>query len=294
MGFSNVIGQDILPCRRARLNIWRKEQRMKFVSWNVNGLRAVAAKPEWRWFQESPADIIGLQETKASPEQLSEAVRAPAGWHSFWASSTVKKGYSGVAVFSRREPVRVEYELPAAEYQGEGRIIHLEFPEFHYFNGYFPNGGAEVLDESGKPVPGEFKRLDYKMGFFAAFTRYAEALRKEKPVVVCGDFNIAHKPVDLARPKQNVKNTGFLPQERAWMDEFIAKGYVDTFRHIHGGEEGRYSWWSYKSAARPKNIGWRIDYFFVSEELRGAVRDAWIEDNVFGSDHCPVGLELAL
>lgn len=280
-------------CGNLLINILKnKEVLMKLVSWNVNGLRAVSAKPEWRWFAESTADIIGLQETKAHPGQLADSVRAPEGWYSYWASSTVRKGYSGVAVFSRRKPLRVACELPVPEFQGEGRLLHLEFPEFHYFNGYFPNGGAEVLDDDGKPVPGEFKRLDYKMGFFAAFARHAEALRRDKPVVVCGDFNIAHQAIDLARPRQNVRNTGFLPRERAWMDAFVASGYVDTFRHAHPDEEGRYSWWSYKSAARPRNIGWRIDYFFVSEELRDAVRDAWIEDDVFGSDHCPVGLEL--
>ena len=235
---------------------------IRLVSWNVNGLRAVSAKPEWRWFAENICDVIGLQETKAMPEQLKPEVANPEGWEAHWASSVVKKGYSGVAVFSRIKPLAVRCELPQPEWQGEGRILHLEFEKFHFFNGYFPNGGAEELDENGKPI------------------------------VVCGDFNIAHKAIDLARPKQNEKNTGFLPEERAFLDRFTALGYVDTFRHVHGDVEGRYSWWSYKMRAREKNVGWRIDYFFVSEELKPYIRDAWIEDDVYGSDHCPVGLEL--
>ena len=265
---------------------------IRLVSWNVNGLRAVSAKPEWRWFAENTCDVIGLQETKAMPEQLKPEVANPEGWEAHWASSVVKKGYSGVAVFSRIKPLAVRCELPQPEWQGEGRILHLEFEKFHFFNGYFPNGGAEELDENGKPIPGRFKRVPYKMGFFDAFTAYAEECRKSKPIVVCGDFNIAHKAIDLARPKQNEKNTGFLPEERAFLDRFTALGYVDTFRHVHGDVEGRYSWWSYKMRAREKNVGWRIDYFFVSEELKPYIRDAWIEDDVYGSDHCPVGLEL--
>jgi len=267
--------------------------RIKLVSWNVNGLRAVSAKPEWRWFTESDAHIVGLQETKAMPEQLAADVAGPAGWDAHWSSSVVKKGYSGVAVFSRLRALRVCAELPAPQWQGEGRLLHLEFPQFHYFNGYFPNGGAEELDENGKPT-GRFKRVPYKMGFFEAFLAHAETCRKEKPVVVCGDFNIAHKAIDLARPKQNEKNTGFLPEERAFLDRFTDMGYVDTFRHIHGDREGQYSWWSYKTRARARNIGWRIDYFFVSQELLPAVTDAWIESDVHGSDHCPVGLALEI
>lgn len=267
--------------------------RCTLLSWNVNGLRAVAGRPEWRWFSETGAQVVALQETKASPEQLDESLRAPVGWEAHFASSTVKKGYSGVAVFSRVRPLRVVAELPQPEFQGEGRLLHLEFPQFHFFNGYFPNGGAEELDGEGRPT-GRFRRVPYKMAFFEAFLAHAEACRKTKPVVVCGDFNIAHRPIDLARPAANEKVTGFLPEERAFLDRFVAAGYVDTFRHVHGDAPGRYSWWSYRSRARAKNIGWRIDYFFVSEELLPAVRDAWIEDGVLGSDHCPVGLSLEL
>ena len=264
---------------------------VSLTSWNVNGLRAVSAKPEWEWFSKTPADIIGLQETKASPEQLSEALTHPEGWHACFASSTVKKGYSGVAVYSRIKPISIQAELPEEKWQGEGRILHLEYEHFHFINAYFPNGGAEILDENGKHQ-GAFKRLSYKMGFFDAFFAYAQKLRESKPVVVCGDFNIAHQAIDLARPKQNELNTGFLAEERAFLDDFIKAGYIDTFRLIHGEEAEAYSWWSYKTRAREKNIGWRIDYFFVSEELKDNVKDAWIEKDQYGSDHCPVGLVL--
>ncbi len=264
---------------------------IKLVSWNVNGLRAVSGKAEWSWFGETDANIVALQETKAKPEQLDANVREPEGWYVSWSSSVVKKGYSGVAVYSRLPAQKTAVELPQPEYQGEGRLLHLEFPQFHFFNGYFPNGGAEELDANGQPT-GRFTRVPYKMGFFEAFLTYVEECRKSKPIVVCGDLNIAHKPIDLARPKQNMKSTGFLPEERAFLDRFTAAGYVDTFRLVHGDKEGCYSWWSYKTRARAKNIGWRIDYFFVSQELVPAVRDAWIENDVYGSDHCPVGLLL--
>ncbi len=264
---------------------------VKRVSWNVNGVRAVSAKPDWRWFRETEAQVVGLQETKAAPEQLPDAVREPEGWQAWWDASTVRKGYSGVAVFSRIPPLAVAAELPDPRWRGEGRLLHLEFPWFHYFNGYFPNGGAEEVDADGRPTGG-FKRLDYKMGFFEAFAAYAQKCRETKPVVVCGDFNIACEPIDLARPKDNEKNTGFLPVERDFMRRFKALGYVDSFRHVHGDAPGQYTWWSYKTRARARNVGWRLDYFFVSEELAPAIADAWIESGVHGSDHCPVGVAL--
>ncbi len=254
--------------------------RYRLVSWNVNGFRAVSSKPEWNWFSTTTADVVALQETKADPAQVGEEHRSPDGWHAWWLPATVKKGYSGVAVFSRHTPLDVAYDLPGERFRGEGRCLHLTFPEFHFFNIYFPNGGM-----------GE-ERLRYKMGYYEAFLEHAETLRRDRPIVVCGDFNTAHRPIDLARPKENETVSGFLPEERAWMDRFVATGYVDTFRHVRGDEADRYSWWSYKTRARARNVGWRIDYFFVSEELRGAVRDAWIEMDVMGSDHCPVGLEL--
>lgn len=253
---------------------------MKLVSWNVNGFRAVSAKPDWSWFAATSADVVALQETKAEPAQIAEAHRTPAGWEAYWLASSVKRGYSGVAVFSKCPALKVESELPHTRFQGEGRCLHIEYPAFHFFNVYFPNGTRD--DE----------RLAYKMGYYDAFLEYAETLRREKPIVVCGDFNTAHRPIDLARPKANEQNSGFLPEERAWMDRFMAAGYVDTYRHVHGDVPAMYSWWSYKQRARENNVGWRIDYFFVSQELAPAIRDAWIEGDVYGSDHCPVGLEL--
>lgn len=262
---------------------------IRLQSWNVNGFRSVRKKEDWQWFEnkETTADIVGIQETKAHEDQICEEDKHPLGRNSYWANSIVKKGYSGVAVFTHLKPLNVEIELPCPDYQGEGRIVHLEFPHFHYFNGYFPNGGEELSK-------GVFKRVPYKMGFFDCFLNYAEELRKTKPIVVCGDFNIAHKEIDLARPKDNIYNTGFLAEERAFLDKITSMGYIDTYRHIHGDKEGAYTWWSYKTRARERNIGWRIDYFFVSEELKPYIADAWIEDTVFGSDHCPVGLSLDL
>lgn len=264
---------------------------IKLASWNVNGIRAVSAKEGWSWFENTTYDIIGFQETKASIEQLPEKLTKKDGFNSYFCSSVVKKGYSGTAVFSKLQPLNVELELPNPEYQGEGRIVHLEFEKFHFFNGYFPNGGAEVLDENGKPT-GEFKRVPYKMGFFKSFLDYAQELRKTKPIVVCGDFNIAHRPIDLARPKLNEHNTGFLPEERAFFDLLMEKGYVDTFRKVHGDKPDCYSWWSYKTRARARNVGWRIDYFLISQELLPNLIDANIESDVTGSDHCPVSLTL--
>ena len=258
-------------------------------SWNVNGIRAVAQKDDFKWFEQSTRDIIAFQETKAFPEQFPANARTKEGYEGYFAASTVKKGYSGTAVFSRIKPLSVEIELPDPEFQGEGRIVHLEFEKFHFFNGYFPNGGEELLDEQGNPY---FKRLDYKMKFFESFFEYAQKLRQNKPIVVCGDFNIAHKAIDLARPKSNAGSTGFLPVERAFLDRFVEAGYVDTFRFVHGDVPDCYSWWSYKMSARAKNVGWRIDYFFVSDELRDAIKSATIENDVFGSDHCPVSLTL--
>ena len=254
---------------------------MKLYSWNVNGFRAIIQKPEWAaWFAGCGADIIGLQETKAEPEQIPAAHRHPAGCEAYWSASTVKRGYSGVAVFAKEKPLTVNDELPGMH--GEGRLLHLEYPAFHFCNVYFPNG--QMSEE----------RLDYKLRFYDAFLDFAQNLRRAKPIVVCGDFNTAHTPIDLARPKANEETSGFLPIERAWLDKFVAAGYVDTFRLINGDVKDAYSWWSFRQRAREQNVGWRIDYFFVSAELRAAVKNAWIEPHIQGSDHCPIGLELEI
>jgi exodeoxyribonuclease-3 len=252
---------------------------MKLYSWNVNGFRAVLKKGFWDWFLACDADVVGLQEVKALEDQVGED-RFANGYSLFWNGATVKKGYSGTACYSRIEPLSWTFGLPEDAYRGEGRVVRLEFERFHFLNVYFPNG--QMSDD----------RLAFKMGFYDSFLAYAEELRREKPVVVCGDFNTAHREIDLKNPRANEKISGFLPQERAWLDRFIDHGYVDTFRMLHP-EPDHYTWWTYRFGARSRNAGWRIDYFFVSEELRPAVRDSWIEPLVMGSDHCPIGLELS-
>jgi len=254
---------------------------MILYSWNVNGLRAVVQKGFWEWLSGCGADVVGLQETKIQPGHEADFGHTPK-YRTVWSSSTVKKGYSGVGCLYRPEPLSIAMELPDVRFQGEGRLVHLEYPGFHFFNVYFPNGGMGP------------ERLDYKLGYYDAFLLHAENLRRDKPIVVCGDFNTAHREIDLKNPKANENTSGFLPIERAWMDRFMAHGYVDTFRLCRGDVTDAYSWWTYRFGARSRNVGWRIDYFFVSEELRGAVRDAWIDADVQGSDHCPVGLQLEL
>jgi exodeoxyribonuclease-3 len=259
------------------------EVRVIIYSWNVNGYRAVIKKNFRDWLDGCGGDVVMLQETKAHPDQLEPGDREPDSYSNhYWNWSKKKKGYSGVACFANPEPLAVSTGLPDERFGGEGRVLHLEYPDFHLFNIYFPNG--QMGDD----------RLAFKMGFYDAFLEHAQALRREKPIVVCGDFNTAHREIDLKNPKANENTSGFLPIERAWMDRFMDHGYLDTFRLRHGDVTEAYSWWTYRFGARSRNAGWRIDYFFVSEELRDAVKDAWIEAQVMGSDHCPVGLELDL
>lgn len=253
----------------------------RLLSWNVNGYRACLQKGFRDWAAGCGADVVMLQETKAEPEQLDAADRRPPGWTTFWSASRVKKGHSGVACFCRRPPLSVAEDLPDPAFQGEGRVLRLEYERFWLFNIYFPNSGMGP------------DRLAYKLGFYAAFLAHAEELRRIKPVVVGGDFNIAHTPLDLKHPERHETTPGYLPEERAWMDRLAERGYVDTFR-LFDPSPGRYTWWPYyRKHARAANSGWRIDYFLVTEELRPAVTRAWIEPEVLGSDHCPVGLELS-
>ncbi len=254
---------------------------MKLVSWNVNGLRAVAKKGFLEWLYESGADVVGLQETKAEAEQLPEEVRSPKGYFGYFSHSKGRKGYSGVGLYTKTKPDKVEFGIGVPKFDDEGRIVALHFGDLVIFNVYFPNGG-------GGP-----ERLKYKLDFYDAFLKHIEKLRKKgKKIIFCGDVNTAHEAIDLARPKANEKNTGFLPEERAWIDELIYHGYIDTFRHFHPTKEGAYSYWDMKTAARDRNVGWRIDYFFIANELLPRLKAAGIAPNIFGSDHCPIWIEL--
>lgn len=253
---------------------------IKLYSWNVNGIRAAAKKGFLDWVKSVNADMICLQETKASPEQLSESLIRIDGYHSYFSSSVVKKGYSGVVTYSRHAPNETANGMGHPEYDNEGRILATEFVDFTLFNVYFPNGKASK------------DRLQYKLGFYEAFLEHVSNLTKNgKKVIICGDVNTAHREIDLARPKENVKVSGFLPEERDWMDRFTAAGFVDTFR-VYDQQPGNYTWWDMMTRARDRNVGWRIDYFFVSESLRDRVRSAAIHPDVFGSDHCPISLEI--
>jgi exodeoxyribonuclease-3 len=254
---------------------------IKLFSWNVNGIRAVKNKGFPEWMKKESPDVLCLQETKARPDQLDDDLKEPPGYYAYW-NYPEKKGYAGVALYTRMKPLGIKYDFGKTSVDLEGRAIIAEYPDFILFNVYFPNGGAGN------------KRVPYKMDFYDAFLKYADALKDAgKKLVICGDLNTAHKEIDLARPKENVKNTGFLPEERAWMDKFVSHGYVDTFRQFHR-EPGQYSYWDMKTGARARNVGWRIDYFFVSENLMPSVTGAFIQPDVTGSDHCPVGITLKI
>ncbi|MDZ7821497.1 MAG: exodeoxyribonuclease III [Candidatus Marinimicrobia bacterium] len=256
---------------------------MKLLSWNVNGFRAVLRKGFTEIVEEYQPDILGIQETKVKPEQL-ERVQHHIPEYDDYFFSADRPGYSGVAVYTKPRPLKVVRGFPSGWKDDEGRVLMLEYETFIFFNIYFPNGQKDD------------NRLQYKLDFYDFSLEYFDRLRKEsgKGLVICGDYNTAHHPVDLARPKENERTSGFLPVERTWMDKFEAHGYIDTFRHFHPDAKDRYSWWSYRTRARDKNVGWRIDYFYVSPELLPYLRDADILDTVMGSDHCPVSLELEI
>lgn len=252
---------------------------MKIISWNVNGIRAAARKGYNEWFTDTAPDILCLQETKAHREQLEADLAAPEGYHAYW-NSAEKKGYSGTVIFSRKEPIRVKYDLGVDRFDGEGRVIETEFENFVLLNIYFPNGKRDL------------SRVPFKLEFSDMVLQRCEALKKEgKNPIICGDYNTAHKEIDLKNPKSNEKNTGFLPEERAWIDRFINHGYVDTFRHFNQ-EPDNYTWWSYMFNARKNNVGWRIDYFFVDESFLPRVTNAFILPEILGSDHCPLGIDI--
>ncbi|MBL1212356.1 MAG: exodeoxyribonuclease III [Ignavibacteriae bacterium] len=254
-------------------------KKIRLLSWNVNGLRAAYKKGFLKWFNSEMPDIMCLQETKSMKEQLPPELQDVEGYYTFY-SSAERKGYSGVAVYSKEKPIDVKTGIGIEKFDSEGRFLILEYENFVLFNIYFPNGKARA------------ERLKYKMDFYEAFLDYANKLKsKGKNIVVCGDVNTAHKEIDLARPKQNQKTSGFLPEEREWIDKFINSGYLDTFR-MFNDEPENYTWWDMITRARDRNVGWRIDYFFISESLKNNIESAFIMKDVMGSDHCPVGIEL--
>lgn len=255
---------------------------MKLLSWNVNGLRAVHRKGDWDIFlKKEDFDILCLQETKAEESQLPQGVKEINGYETYFASSEVKKGYSGVALYTKKKPEKIERGMGIKKFDVEGRIITAYFKEYVLLGVYFPNGG-------GGP-----ERLRYKLDFYDAFLEHIETLKgKGHHVIFCGDVNTAHEEIDLARPKENEKNTGFLPEERAWLDEVRAAGYVDTFRYFYSTKRDAYSYWDMKTRARDRNVGWRIDHIWVSAGLQSRLKGVSILDHIHGSDHCPVGLEL--
>jgi exodeoxyribonuclease-3 len=257
------------------------KQTTTLLSWNVNGIRAAHRKGFMDWLVEAAPDILGLQKARAEEAQLPPTLAQPAGYQSFWNPSRRKKGYSGTALLTRLEPLEVQFGLGVEEFDQEGRTIIARYPTFTLINCYFPNGGRD------------HSRVPFKLAFYDAFLDKCKQLRaREEAVVFCGDVNTAHKEIDLARPKENQKTTGFLPGERAWLDRVVEAGYVDTFRHFHPDADSQYTWWSMPTRGRERNVGWRLDYFFVAAEMLDRVTDAFILPEVVGSDHCPVGMRL--
>lgn len=252
---------------------------MRLISWNVNGVRAVVKKEFDKNFEAMAPDILCLQETKAQDDQVQETLAHIDGYK-VYCNSAVKKGYSGTAVITRHEPLAVQYDMGIAEHDQEGRVIAAEFDDYYLITVYTPNSGSELA------------RLTYRQSWDVEFLNYLKNLEKHKPIILCGDLNVAHKEIDLARPKANYnKSAGYMQEEIDGMDNYIAAGFVDTFRHLHP-EKIQYSWWSFRAAARSRNIGWRIDYFLVSQSLKDQIKKAEIYDQVMGSDHCPVLLEI--
>jgi exodeoxyribonuclease-3 len=260
------------------------KKKIKLISWNVNGLRAAVKKDFFKSVGTLDADVLALQETKLQDAQLTDEMRNIPGYASHFAHASVKKGYSGVASYSRIAPKEVRHGMGIERFDNEGRILELDLGDFIFFNIYFPNG--QMSEE----------RLQYKLDFYEAFFKRAAQLRKKgHPLILCGDYNTAHNEIDLKNAKANEKRSGFLRIERDWLDRIVADGYVDTFRAFYP-QEVKYSWWSYRFKARERNAGWRIDYFFVTQDVwdRGWIKDAVIENEIFGSDHCPVGLILEI
>ena len=253
---------------------------MKIISWNINGIRAVAKKDFFIDLKKMAPDILCLQETKAQDDQVAETLSSVGGYF-LYSNSAEKKGYSGTAILSKIKPVAVLNDIGNDVHDTEGRVMCLEYDSFFLVNVYVPNSGSEL------------KRLSYRQDWDLAFLEYLKNLEKRKPVIVCGDFNVAHKPIDLTHPKPNYnKSAGYMQVEIDGMDRYTQNGLVDTFRHFYPDKKEEYTWWSYRAGAREKNVGWRIDYFLVSKSFISAVNKAFILNEVYGSDHCPVGIEL--
>ena len=251
---------------------------MKYISWNVNGIRAALNKGFMDFFAQTDFDILAIQETKCQVGQVE--IDTP-GYFQYW-NAAEKKGYSGTAVFTKTEPISASYGIGKPEHDNEGRVITLEFDSHYFITCYTPNSQRELA------------RLNYRMEWEKAFLDYLNGLDAKKPIVLCGDLNVAHQEIDLKNPTTNRKNAGFTDEERERMTMLLGKGYVDTFRHLYPDAVERYSWWSYMNMARDRNIGWRIDYFIVSEKLKDAIKEAEILEDVMGSDHCPVTVELGI
>ncbi len=249
---------------------------MKLVSWNVNGLRAIYKKGFEESFKELDADIFCIQETKMQEGQIELDLQ---GYYQYY-NYAERKGYSGTAIFTKKEPLKVSYGIGIEEHDKEGRVITLEFDKFYMVNCYTPNSGRELA------------RLEYRMTWEEAFKKYLIELDKQKPVIICGDLNVAHTEIDLKNPKSNRKNAGFTDEERSKIEELLNSGFTDSFRKIYPDKEGAYTWWSYMFNARANNAGWRIDYFLVSDRISKNIKDAYIYSEIMGSDHCPVGLEI--
>ena len=260
-----------------------KKKSTRLFSWNVNGIRACGRKGFLDWLADAKPDILGLQETRALPEQLEHTLLQPDGYEVHY-NPAERKGYSGVALYTRPAPESVTLGgLDEPRFNDEGRLIIADYGDFLFYTGYFPNGGNDL------------SRVPFKLDFSEAVLQHAETQRKAgHSIVICGDLNTAHQEIDLANPKSNKKNTGFLPQEREWLTRLVDHGYIDIFRSLHPGEEGRYTWWSNRKGVRERNVGWRIDYFFISPDLEDRVVAARIHADVLGSDHCPIELELDL
>ena len=255
---------------------------MKLVSWNVNGLRAVINKGFKDFFKEIDADIFCMQETKMQENQLDDNIKEIfKGYNAYW-NSAEKKGYSGTAIMTKSKPLNVKYGIGIEEHDKEGRVITLEFEKFYMVNCYTPNSKREL------------ERLDYRMIWEDAFRNYLVELNKEKPVIICGDLNVAHKEIDLKNPKTNRRNAGFTDEERDKMTELLNAGFTDTFRYLYPDKTEAYTWWSYMFKAREKNAGWRIYYFIVSNDIKDKVKESYIYSEIMGSDHCPVGLDIEL